>query len=267
MSKTVFITGGSSGIGKSIGDYLTQKGFEVYGTSRNPEKYKESKFSLVELDVTKPESIQKCVGNMLKKVVNIDVLINNAGAGITGPLEEIPMEKLKTNFETNLFGPIGIINAVLPSMRQQKSGLVINITSIAAYMGLPFRGVYSASKGALEIVTEAYRMELKPFDIQMTNVAPAAFSTNIRAGRYHAPEKDNSPYKATYGKTLKLLNGHVDAGQDPIILAKLVHSIIQTKKPKIHYKVGAFLQRFSIILKRLLPDRIFEKLLMSFYRL
>ena len=74
MSKTVFITGGSSGIGKSIGDYLTQKGFEVYGTSRNPEKYKESKFSLVELDVTKPESIQKCVGNMLKKVVNIDVL-------------------------------------------------------------------------------------------------------------------------------------------------------------------------------------------------
>tara|TARA_Y200000002_G_scaffold382027_1_gene397735 strand:+ start:104 stop:907 length:804 start_codon:yes stop_codon:yes gene_type:complete len=267
MSKTVFITGGSSGIGKSIGDYLTQKGFEVYGTSRNPEKYKESKFSLVELDVTKPESIQKCVGNMLKKVVNIDVLINNAGAGITGPLEEIPMEKLKNNFETNLFGPIGIINAVLPSMRQQKSGLVINITSIAAYMGLPFRGVYSASKGALELVTEAYRMELKPFDIQMTNVAPAAFSTNIAAGRYHAPEKDNSPYKATYGKTLKLLNGHVDAGQDPIILAKLVYSIIQTKKPKIHYKVGAFLQRFSIILKRLLPDRIFEKLLISFYRL
>ena len=110
-------------------------------------------------------------------------------------------------------------------------------------------------------------MELKPFNVQMTNVAPAAFSTNIAAGRYHAPEKDDSPYKATYGKTLKLLNGHVDAGQDPIILAKLVFGIIQTKQPKIHYKVGAFLQKFSIVLKRLLPDWIFEKLLMSFYKL
>ena len=267
MPKTVFITGGSSGIGKSIGDYLTQKGFEVYGSSRFPEKYKDSKFTIVELDVTKPESIQKCMDNLLKKARKIDVLINNAGAGITGPLEEIPMEMVKTNFETNLFGPIAVINAVLPSMRIQNAGLIINITSIAAYMGLPFRGVDSASKGALELVTEAYRMELKPFNVQMTNVAPAAFSTNIAAGRYHAPEKADSPYKSTYGKTLKLVNGHVDAGQDPIILAKLIFDIIQIKRPKIHYKVGAFLQKFSIVLKRLLPDWIFEKLLMSFYKL
>jgi NADP-dependent 3-hydroxy acid dehydrogenase YdfG len=96
MPKTVFITGGSSGIGKSIGDYLTQKGFEVYGSSRSPKKYKDSKFTLVELDVTKPESIQKCMDNLLKKARKIDVLINNAGAGITGPLEEIPMEMVKT---------------------------------------------------------------------------------------------------------------------------------------------------------------------------
>lgn len=267
MSKTIFITGGSSGIGKCIGEYLTQKGYEVYGSSRNPEKYKDSKFTLVELDVTKPDSIQKCVENLLIKTDHIDVLINNAGAGITGPLEEIPMEMVKTNFETNLFGPVGMINAVLPSMRAQKAGLIINITSIAGYMGLPFRGVYSASKGALEIITEAYRMELKPFNVQMTNLAPAAFSTNIAAGRYHAPEKDDSPYKATYGKTLKLLNGHVDAGQDPIILAKLVHRIMQSKHPKIHYKAGAFLQKFSIVLKRILPDAVYERLLMSFYKL
>ena len=136
MSKTIFITGGSSGIGKCIGEYLTQKGYEVYGSSRNPEKYKDSKFTLVELDVTKPDSIQKCVENLLLKTGHIDVLINNAGAGITGPLEEIPMEMVKTNFETNLFGPIGMINAVLPSMRAQKAGLIINITSIAGYMGL-----------------------------------------------------------------------------------------------------------------------------------
>ena len=267
MSRTILITGGSSGIGKSIGEFLNIKGYEVFGTSRTPEKYNDSKFPIIKLDVTKPESIQKCVQDLLKKTGKIDVLINNAGVGIIGPLEEIPMEMIRKNFETNLFGPIGMINAVLPGMRKKKSGLIINITSIAGYMGLPFRGIYSASKGALELITETYRMELKPFNIQMTNLAPASFSTNIAAGRYHSPEKDDSPYVTTYGKTLKLLNGHVDAGQDPIVLAKLVHRIMQSKHPKIHYRAGAFLQKFSIVLKRILPDVVYERLLMSFYKI
>ncbi|MDA0327358.1 MAG: SDR family oxidoreductase [Bacteroidetes bacterium] len=267
MSKTILITGGSSGIGKSMGEFLTQKGFKVYGTSRFPEKYTNSIFPILKLDVTKPDSIRACVETLLSKTKAIDVLINNAGVGITGPLEEIPMAEMKNNFETNFFGPVGMINAVLPSMRKQKFGLIINITSIAGYMGLPFRGVYSASKGALELITEAYRMELKPFGINMTNIAPGDFSTNIAAGRYHAPLKDNSAYQKTYGATLELLNDHVDDGEDPQILAKVVYRIIQTKHPKIHYKVGAFLQKFSIVLKRLLPDHWYERLLMSFYKL
>ena len=267
MSKIVLITGGSSGIGKSIGEYLTKKEYRVYGTSRSPENYKNSKFPLVKLDVTNPNSIEKCVKELLEETTKIDVLINNAGIGITGPMEEIPMAEMKNNFETNLFGPIGMINAVLPNMRSHKSGLIINITSIAGFMGLPFRGVYSASKGDFELVTEAYRMELKAFGVQMTNVAPGDFSTNIADGRYHAPLLKNSPYKETYGTTLELLNDHVDKGENPKILAKVVHKIIKTKQPKIHYKVGAFLQKFSIILKRILPDKTFERLLMSFYKL
>jgi len=267
MSKIVLITGGSSGIGKSIGEYLTKKEYRVYGTSRSPENYKNSKFPLVKLDVTNPNSIEKCVKELLEETTKIDVLINNAGIGITGPMEEIPMAEMKNNFETNLFGPIGMINAVLPNMRSHKSGLIINITSIAGFMGLPFRGVYSASKGAFELITEAYRMELKAFGVQMTNVAPGDFSTNIADGRYHAPLLKNSPYKETYGTTLELLNDHVDKGENPKILAKVVHKIIKTKQPKIHYKVGAFLQKFSIILKRILPDKTFERLLMSFYKL
>ena len=267
MSKTILITGGSSGIGKSMGEFLIKKGFNVYGTSRFPEKYTDSLFPILKLDVTKPDSIRACVETLLAKTNTIDVLINNAGVGITGPLEEIPMAEMKNNFETNFFGPIGMINAVLPSMRAQKSGLIINITSIAGYMGLPFRGVYSASKGALELITEAYRMELKPFGINMTNIAPGDFSTNIAAGRYHAPLKDDSPYNSTYGTTLDLLNDHVDDGEDPLIMAKIVYRIIHTKNPKIHYKIGAFLQKFSIVLKRLLPDHCYERLLMSFYKL
>ena len=202
MPQIVLITGGSSGIGKSIGEFLIQKEFIVYGTSRSPDKYPESKFPIIALDVLDNQSIIDAVTYVLSKEGHIDVLINNAGAGITGPIEEIPESEIKKNFETNLFGPINVIKTVLPSMREHGSGLIINITSIAGYMGLPYRGIYSASKGAFELVTEAFRMELKDFNIQMTNVAPGDFATNIASGRYHAPILDTSPYKTPYQNTL-----------------------------------------------------------------
>lgn len=267
MNKVVLITGGSSGIGKSIGEFLTDKGFIVYGTSRSPEKYKESKFTILELDVKAVDTIEQTVKTIIEKEGKLDVVINNAGAGITGPIEEIPDEEIKANFETNFFGPINVIKAVLPQMRKQNSGLIINVTSIAGYMGLPYRGIYSASKGALELVTEAFRMELKGLNINMTNVAPGDFATNIAAGRYHAPLLDNSPYKKPYGDTLKLMDAHVDAGSDPNIMAKVVFDIINSSKPKVHYKVGEFMQKFSIVLKRILPDTMYEKLLMNHYKL
>jgi len=152
-------------------------------------------------------------------------------------------------------------------MRKQQSGLIINVTSIAGYMGLPYRGVYSASKGALELITEAFRMEIKAFNIQMTNVAPGDFATNIASGRYHAPVLEDSPYKGPYGNTLRLMDTHVDTGKDPLEMAKAIHKIINTPKPKVHYKVGEFMQKFSIVLKRILPDKVYEKLLMNHYKL
>lgn len=267
MSKVVLITGGSSGIGKSVGEFLTQKGFIVYGTSRNPERYSKSQFSLVKLDVSDTKSIEEAVKMVIDKQGRLDVLINNAGAGITGPIEEIPDAEIQRNFETNFFGPIRVIKAVLPQMRTQNAGLIINVTSIAGYMGLPYRGIYSASKGALELLTEAFRMEIKGFNIEMTNVAPGDFATNIAAGRYHAPILENSAYKKPYGATLNLMNSHVDAGKDPQLMASAIFNIINTPQPKIHYKVGEFMQKFSIVLKRILPDKVYEKMLMKHYGL
>jgi NAD(P)-dependent dehydrogenase (short-subunit alcohol dehydrogenase family) len=267
MSKVVLITGGSSGIGKSIGEYLHQKGFVVYGTSRNPEKITNSIFPLVALDVRDKQSIVNCVAEVIHKSGRLNIVINNAGVGITGPIEEIPTEEIRNNFETNLFGPIEVMKAVLPQMREQKSGLIINITSIAGYMGLPYRGIYSASKGALELITEALRMEVKSFGIQITNVAPGDFATNIAAGRYHAPVVKGSAYEVPYGNTLKEMNLHVDSGSNPNEMAEAIFAIIQTKKPKVHYKVGAFMQKFSIVLKRILPDTVYEKMLMNHYKL
>ncbi|WP_418262884.1 SDR family oxidoreductase [Flavobacterium faecale] len=267
MSKVVLITGGSSGIGKSIGEFLHQKGFTVYGTSRNPERISDSVFPLLTLDVRDTETIKNAIDQVIARSGRIDVVINNAGVGITGPLEEIPSKEIKNNFETNFFGPIEVIKAVLPQMRAQKTGLIINVTSIAGYMGLPYRSIYSASKGALELVTEALRMEVKQFGIQITNVAPGDFATNIASGRYHAPIILGSAYEKVYSKMLQTMDAHVDEGSDPLEMASAVYLIIQKENPKIHYKVGAFMQKFSIVLKRILPDKVYEKILMSHYNL
>ena len=267
MSKVVLITGGSSGIGKSIGEFLHQKGFVVYGTSRNPEKVLNSIFPLVALDVRNSDSIKNAVNRIIETSGRLDIVINNAGVGITGPLEEIPTEEIRNNFETNFFGPIEVMKAALPQMRKQNSGLIINITSIAGYMGLPYRSVYSASKGALELITEALRMEVKSFGIEITNVAPGDFATNIAAGRYHAPVIKDSAYEKVYGEVLATMNDHVDAGRNPNEMAEAVYKIIQTKNPNVHYKVGAFMQKFSIVLKRALPDKVYEKMLMNHYKL
>lgn len=267
MSKVVLITGGSSGIGKAIGEFLFHKGFIVYGTSRNPEKIVNSVFPLISLDVRSSESIQQAITKVISISKRIDVVINNAGVGITGPIEETPTDEMRNNFETNFFGPIEVIKAVLPQMRAQKSGLIINITSISGYMGLPYRGIYSASKGALELVSEAISIEVKPFGINVVNVAPGDFATNIASGRYHAPVIQNSAYETPYGNTLKQMDEHVDSGSNPDEMAMAIYQIINDKNPKLHYKIGAFIQKFSVVLKRILPDRIYESMLMNHYKL
>ena len=164
MSKVVLITGASSGIGKSISLYLNNRGFKVYGTCRDPKKYSINEYELLKCDINSVKEIEETVNYVLKKENKIDVLINNAGVGVTGPLEETSSDDIKKAFKTNLFGPIEIIKKCIPSMRNEKKGLIINITSILAYFGTPFRGVYSATKSSLEIIGEVFNMELKWFE-------------------------------------------------------------------------------------------------------
>lgn len=263
-SKVILITGGSSGIGKAIGVHLKEIGYTVYGTTRNKAKYPEfSEFPLLEMDVRKIETIRKAIETLLSKESRIDVLVNNAGIGITGPMEETPHQEIIKAFATNFNGPLSVINEVLPAMRKQSSGLIINITSIAGYMGLPYRGIYSASKAALEIVTESYRLETRPFGVHFTTLAPGDFATNIASGRYHTPVYDNSPYKTTYQRTLEAIDADVDSGGDPKEVGIKIAKIIECKNPKPHYKVGSFIQKLSLTLKNFLPGLWFEKLLLN----
>jgi len=268
MAKVVIVTGASSGLGKATADLLAQKGYRVYGTCRNPKKYDSPEgYDLLPLDLNKTTSIQNLVTQVIANENRIDVLINNAGAGIIGPMEELDPKALRDNFETNCHGPLQLIQSVLPYMRNQKEGFIVNITSIGCAMGLPFRGAYSASKGALSLLTESLRMELKTFGVKICTVAPGDFVSDIASRRYYAPQKEQSPYSALYKQNLATIDQHVDTGIAPELIAQKIASILTQKKPKVHYRVGAPLQKFSVVLKGILPSRLFEKLLMRFYHI
>lgn len=267
MSKVVLVTGASSGIGKAIAQLLSSKGYKVYGTSRKPKQAFQDGVAMLALDVTQEASIANCIHTLIQNEGRLDVLINNAGMGITGPIEDTPTQEMRRVFDTNFFGAVDTIKAVLPQMRKQQSGQILNITSIAGYMGLPYRGIYSATKGAFELTMEALRMEVKEFGILVTNVAPGDVATNIAAGRYHTPVFEDSAYREKYQANLDLMDNHVDAGMPPEKMAEKVYRILQLKHPKVHYKVGAFMEKFGIVLKRILPDTMYEKLLMNHYKL
>ena len=267
MTKVILITGASSGLGKATASYLLAQQYRVIGTCRNPKKYKfDQGFELLPFDLNQPKTAQQLVDEVMKKEGRIDVLINNAGAGITGPVEETEVSDITSHFMTNFFGPVALSQEILPLMRKQKSGLIINVTSIGGYMGLPYRGFYSASKSAIGIVSEALRMEVKRFGVDVVTLAPGDYATDIATRRLYTPLKKDSPYHDLYKYSLDTIDEHVDKGGNPNNLAQIVHKIIRSKKRKVHYKSGTFLQKISLLLKKILPDTIFEKIIMNHYK-
>ena len=268
MSKIIVITGASSGLGKATAVFLGQKGYQVIGTCRQPDRYPQPEhFEMRALDLTDAASISAFVASLQSDKKNVSVLINNAGVGITGPAEEIELAAIRSHFETNFFGPIALTQALLPVLRQSEGASIINITSIAGYSGLPFRSVYSASKGAFSIFTEALRMELKASKIKVATVAPGDYATDIASRRHHSPVVKGSPYEAVYGQALSTMDAHVDSGDDPIAIAQLIETIMNKSNPRVHYLSGQWLQKFSVTLKGLLPSRWYEKLLLNHYKL
>lgn len=266
LQKTVLITGASSGIGEATAQLLSKQGYQVFGTSRKP-KSSTNKWIMIALDLNQPDSITRAIQEVIRQAGKIDVLINNAGLGITGPAEETPLKEVENVFQANLFGTCQVINEVIPHMRKNKFGKIINITSIAGYMGLPYRGFYSASKAALIQVSEAYRMEIEQFGIQVSCLAPGDIATNIASRRFHSVAKEKSPYFENYQASLNLMDNHLDEGMSALKVALEIEKIIKSRKPKVHYLVGGFLEKFSIYLKRFLPQKTYESLLKKHYNL
>ena len=268
MSKIILVTGGSSGIGRSICTYLAQQGCIVYGTSRSADFDQPiDNFKLVPLDVLADESVEKAIQHIVKRHGHIDVLVNNAGIGIAGPIEETCIKDAQATFETNVFGLLRVCQHVLPHMRKAGSGSIINVSSLGGLMGLPFRGIYSSSKFAVEGMTEALSVEAKRYGVKVTIVEPGDFQTNINQNRFISTLPSDSPYKDNYERLLQIINDEVTYGKDPIMVAKLIYKIINKPSPRLRYRVGTPMQKAAVYIKRLVSGRTFENMLYRHYKL
>jgi NAD(P)-dependent dehydrogenase (short-subunit alcohol dehydrogenase family) len=263
MRKVILITGISSGFGKETARLLVEKGHTVYGTIRTDCEVAPGVIKL-KMDLTNELSIKLAVQQVIEEQGRIDVLINNAGMHLGGPIEETPTELFTRQMNTNLTGLVHILQATLPHLRKNKGGTIINISSIGGLMGLPFQGFYSASKFAIEGLTEALRMELKPFNIRVVVVNPGDFRTSNTANRINIAIP-GGPYEEQFKKSISIIGNDETNGWDPVILARKICSIVDKKRPCNRYVVGSFEQKLAVMLKQILPIPIFKSILESHY--
>lgn len=256
--KTILITGASSGIGKACAEYLASKGYTVFGTSRK----KIPDFggvSMLVMDVNSDDSVMKCVAEAESSAGGLDVVINCAGYGVAGAVEETSIDEAKAQFETNFFGAMRVCNAVIPEMRKRGDGMIINITSLGAIVSAPFHGLYCASKFALEGLSESLRMEVAGQGIKVVMVEPGDIKTGFTDARIEAAKAGTgAAYKEVYSRAMKAMEKNEQTGPEPIIVAKAVEKIIGAKNPAARYVVAAGIQKYVPLLKRLVPPSIME---------
>ena len=204
---------------------------------------------------------------MVAQEGRIDVLVNNAGMGIGGPVEFATEEEIREQMDANFMGLVHFVTAVLPFMRKQGSGKIIAMSSIGGLMGLPFQGFYSASKFAIEGYCEALRLETQKFGITVTVVRPGDFSTGFTASRKKTVNAEAMEVYQTYAESMQKVEHDETGGLQPQVLARKISKIVCEKRPRYGYVVASFEQRLSVLLKRILPARWFAKILGSYYKL
>lgn len=268
MSKVILVTGGSSGIGESICKILAAAGHKVYGTSRNATNTNNTAYTLIKLDVEDNLSVLECIDALIKQEGRIDVLVNNAGVGIMGSVEDCSDEEIYKAFNINVFGLVRTTRAVLPHMRAQRSGLIINIASIAGHMGLPYRAFYSATKASVQKITEALRIEIAPMGIKACVVDPGDFNTNISSNRVvSASAKKGTPYTDETLRIENMINSEINKSLNSDMVGMEVLQIIGKKDVNTYYRVGKLIQKLSVKVRGLVGADIFENILKSHYKI
>ena len=268
--KTVLITGASSGIGRHSAIHLAERGYKVIIVARNMNRLEEtirnapsiaSNMHPYKVDVSDSDSLSKTANLILKEWGHIDVLVNNAGYGLKGPLEFLEMWEIQKQFQTNVFGLMEFTKLFIPQMRRRGTGTIINISSVLGRMPLPFNGAYSASKFALEGLSENLRLELAPFGISVSIIAPGYFDTQFVANqtegiRFEEAESAYKPYQDKYLNRKNTFGRPAKADK----VAETIRKVIESKSPKLRYLVGVD-AHYAMFLKTIIPDRLFNYIL------
>lgn len=273
--RVVLVTGASSGIGRACAEHLARNGFCVYGTSRRAdpdpgETVCGSRDGILTLpmDVTSDLSVVLGVESVLNREGRLDVVVNNAGMGVAGPVEFTSLEDAKEQFEVNFFGVLRVCRAVLPVMRRQGGGYIVNIGSIGGVIALPYQALYSASKFALEGLTEALRLEVRRHRIRVVLIQPGDHKTGFTANRrqVQVPDEDQV-YAQSFRAALGRMEHDEQSGPEPARVAHLVHGVLLKKHPRLRYTAGLPTQRVAAWLKRVLPYSAMELGLRRYYDL
>jgi NAD(P)-dependent dehydrogenase (short-subunit alcohol dehydrogenase family) len=254
MTKSILVTGASSGIGAAIVARLAKDGHRVVGTSRKSGPRNPDGTAMLDLDVTSDDSIKSCVSRFLERMGRIDVLINNAGYLQSGAIEEVALEQARAQFETNYFGVVRMVRAVLPAMRAQRSGLIAATSSLAGLVPLPFWGHYNASKFAVEGLMETLRHELKPLGVQVAMVEPGSIKTQFYAAPQVAAMPEYLPWRDRF---FKAMSGFEEKAPGPEVVAEVYAKIVNSKRPSLRNTVTREAKLFPF-LRRLLPASTFE---------
>ena len=266
--KVILITGTAHGIGKSTAQYLIDKGHIVYGGDILIEEnlyLNDIGGIALEMDVTNQEHIDYAIDRIISEHGQVDVLINNAGLGVYGAIEDVSMEDIYYQYEVNLFGLARVTKAVLPHMREKESGLIINISSVLGETYGPLAGWYLSTKHALEGWSDALRVELKKFDIDVVVVQPGAINTNFSnvTKTYMDKYRENSPYQHLYGEPITDTGNDILSNQsDPIVIAKVINKAINARNPKTRYAAGAY-SKIGIFLRKIMTDKMFDRFILS----
>lgn len=262
----ILITGITSGFGRAMAQRLSQDGHKVYGTYRR-DSDPIPDVTYIKADVRDEDSLKSAVNQVLEAEGRIDTLISNAGMGIGGPLEFTSTDDARMQMDVNFMGMVRLLNQVVPVMRRQRHGHIICISSIGGLMGLPYQGMYSASKFAIEGYCESLRLELRKFGIHVTVVNPGDFSTGFTAQRSKVCNPDAMAAYPGYAQSMESIEHDENSGLKPERLAQRISKIVRKRHPRNRYIIATLIQKASVLLKAIFPAKWFDAILGSYYKL
>jgi len=272
MSKVVLITGSSSGIGKESALFLAKRGYTVYAGTREPTKFQnitEKNLHVIHLDITNQTTIDSAITFIKTKHSSIDILINNAGYGLVSTLEDVTEEEMFNQFNINVFGLLRVTKSVIPLMRKNSAGVIINISSFLGKIGLPLLTLYNSSKYAVEGITDSLRYELKDFNIRVHSIMPGFFSTNFAKENLVINSKTfekKSPYSKLVSNLAPTIVDQINAGNDASEVASLILDFIEDEMSVARVTAGEKASKF-IPMRKELSDEDFERRVREYYNI